>query len=399
MAAGIRKFNELTHDRPFLLAIGLYIFLMLTNRWLGWSEAIAFMKAFDVTAGYEVIALSAPDFPGEGVASHYAQRFIVPWLLGSLARFLGAELHAVFLAAVFALQIGTLLVVRRIFLKLGSPAMIQALGYCLLILSPYAFRYYLLVPGMVCDLVFVFGAAIFIEALLGASPAALMIGLLVALIGRQTAITLVPGAMGFILLGLVWSRCSKRVRFACALGIPLVLVAAAGCIQIVASTFSRKTELGFVLTGLWDSLFDAQATARILAEHHLRILLPLVPSVVLLAVLTWRRFATASSAWLALIGCSVVAQPYLTGPPTGANAGRLVSLGLVPFVAAIAAMKPDVRRVPAGVFIFAVLALAAGSVHHMVTWIGPSTVAGFLVAQLICHAAWAMAVVAITRKE
>src|ERR1035437_7823997 len=141
--------------RIVLIALPL-LFLLLTNRWMGWSEGIHYLQADD-TQGYLTIAEAAPSFPDQVVLYEHAQRFFIHSLTGTFSKLTGVSLpgsYYLFLALILGL---TLLILDKIFVRLKLPPFAYALCMSVFIINPYTFRYYLIVPAMLADNVFVLG--------------------------------------------------------------------------------------------------------------------------------------------------------------------------------------------------------------------------------------------------
>jgi len=123
----------------------------------------------------------------------------------------GVSTEHVFRAFGLLVVVAVVLVFRRTLLSLALSVEMRMVLLSLLILNAYMFRYYIAIPWMVSDLGSELGLAMVLLGLLRERRALTYAGLLVATLGKQTAIALIPGVIAWIWL--VWNA-PGRVKVA-----------------------------------------------------------------------------------------------------------------------------------------------------------------------------------------
>ena len=176
--------------RGWLLAasLGLLVFLGITNKWVSWHAAIYTYKSYD-DVNYRLMAQAAPGLlHGRIIPEWHAERFAVAWVVGVTAKLLGFSVVTSFRVWVILVISAICLVLAELLMRIGLSLQAAIVCMAVFILNAYALRPYLLAPGGVDDLAFVFGATIAVRGLVLRSPASLLGGLMLATVGRQTAL-------------------------------------------------------------------------------------------------------------------------------------------------------------------------------------------------------------------
>jgi hypothetical protein len=376
--------------RLAVTAILLAVFA-LTNRWPGWTDpGNAF--SYGDPAVYVRIARAAPGFVDDTIGSAYTQRFASHWLVGVFHRLTGLELHQAYLIALVACLGALVLAMHRILagLRLSLPA--YALSVALLILNPYALRPYAKQPGALQDLVFVLGVAMLLQGLLRRRLPAVLLGLALAVAGRQSALPVAAVAALWMLAAPPWRELPRKRRVE--MGALAVVVTAAIYVTTVrvAAPFTEPFWPSFPHDTILPLIGSLPSSASKLGTHVLRVAVPLlIPGALLVAASAAGRLTRLpAEAWGCLaIAASIVVQPLVISPDFPgfeANEPRLSALALVPLTVAVAIVIRELeerlgalRREAA---ILAVALLAAGSLRTVYTFVGPSSLAPFLAVQL-----------------
>lgn len=353
--------------RSPLSVLGLWAVLVLAvQRWPSWEEGIRVQFAAD-TRFYEVIARAAPSFPSTEVLRSYAERFPTHWLVGSVADATEAPLHGLYRAADVVCIGLVLLAVHGALgsLRLGLRERAVALGA--VAASAYPVHYLLAAPGMLSDGVFVLGLSLTLLGFTRSRLALVVAGLVVATIGRQTALPVALAASAWTFASPAWRHARWRAVLLCALvpgAVHLVLREAAGAFAMGRNaSFSDLTVLGF-LTG-----------PRPFAEHLGRVALGIVvPCALVLGA--WLRTRDRLPRGPLLLAAAVAVQPLLLGPVSnGGNEPRLAGLA-APALAVAAGTLLRGARLGRGETAALAAALAAGGLHHRYTHAGvPDNVA------------------------
>lgn len=355
--------------------LGWLGFVLATERWRPWSDAVRLQYATDVEE-YETIARAAPGFPSVRIQTPHADRWVPEWVVGEVHRLVSLGLHATYAVAtalVLAVTIGAMLATLRR-LRVGWAAGALVIGA--FVASAYPFRYLVEAPGMLTDALFVCGLALAVLAFESVSPVLLVVGLVVATLGRQTGIPLAVVAVVAVLVDRRW----RRRRVATAILAVVLPVLAYVIPHVTSHSFSDRSGRGLVgmtVGGDW--------APHAFATHVGRCAIVLGIPAALLAV-GWFRGRRAPLWGPLALGLCVVAQGLVLAPDWSHAEPRLVGLAL-PALAIAAAPGLDAARLGAGEAAVAALGIALASLHHLYAYPADRTSewAAFVVAgTLLC---------------
>ena len=333
--------------------LGWFGFVLATERWRPWSDAIRLRYATDV-GEYETIARAAPGFPSVRIQTPHADRWVPEWLVGETHKLLGVALHTAYAAAtglVVAVTIAALVATLHR-LHASRPTAVLVIGA--FVASAYPLRYLVEAPGMVTDALFVCGLAVAVLAFETVSPALLVAGLVVATFGRQTGVPLLIVVAAAVLLDRRW-RARRWWTAALVIVVPLL-----------AYVVPHETSRSFA-QGKGDSLtrmtIGGNWTAHSFATHVARCAIVLGVPAALLAV-GWLRGRRAPL-WAPLaFGLCVVAQALVLAPDWSHAEPRLVGLAL-PALLIAAVRGLDAARLGVGEAAVAAVGIALASLHHL----------------------------------
>ena len=179
---------SLKNQKFYLIYIlWLLIFLFTTNQHLNFKEIIS-INQID-SASYMSIAISAPEFSQENIPYHHAQRVFIPYITGLLSNTFDFEIFYVF-------KILTILIIFLIIychywitIKIKSDFYLSVLSISFLILNPYLLRYFIAVPTMINDVVFILSLYLFSIGLIFKKKITLL-GFFLGILSRQNGIFL-----------------------------------------------------------------------------------------------------------------------------------------------------------------------------------------------------------------
>jgi hypothetical protein len=382
-AAGLRRVAQ---DPRIWILLGLYLFVLGTNA--GFSQ-----DPIDDAIDYHRIAAAAPDLPAQPIGSAFTAWFATHYAVGLLHWATGMSLEAAY-AVAFALVLAALFATVHVLLRrlaVGDFALASAL----FVLNPYVLRPYELQTETLQDLVFVLGVGICLIGLVGRSSLAVLAGLVIAVLGRQTAIAVAPVGALWVLFDPRW-RSPVRGRRAWPIAIAALTLTLGIFIEI--RVWSARFSIPYEPTGLNDTVFNLvgglPGTTVELAAHFARLLvplaLPLAAFVSLVVVVGWRKVSFAG--WGALLlAAAIVVQPAITDPrfPGFAfNEQRLSALAVLPLVFAVATLLAQTRwHWPhRSVRLIPVAMVAVASLHHEFSSVGPNSLAAFLAIQALATA-------------
>jgi hypothetical protein len=261
--------------------------------------------------------------------------------------------------------------------------------------------------------VFVAGLAVLIWGLVANRLAAVVAAAVASVLGRQTALLVIPAAAPWMLLGEGWRQRPLPRRFwAIALAIAAVGVAY-GLIKLGISSFSSPFAPSIpgdtVLPGVGDSLSVSE-----LGAHVARVFAPLVVCgaciVGMLAGLAMggRKLSVPVEFWCSLlVAAAIILQPLVISPDFPGfehNEERLGALGVLPMCVALAYLlreaEPSLRSAPTWVLTVGALALVVTSLHDTFTVVGPASNAQFVALELAAAAVLAaMLAIAVRRSR
>ncbi|MET0452986.1 MAG: hypothetical protein ABW137_14250 [Mycobacterium sp.] len=369
-------------DRRCWILLGFVAFLFLTN------AGIAAAPTGDAV-DYRAIAIAAPGLPHEEIGSAYTGRFVVHYLVGELSSATGMPLGFAYGVALVAVLLTLSAVVYGLLRDRSTSEF--AIAAALFALSPYALRPYLLQTTLLQDLVFVIGLGVCLLGLRQRLVVPVLAGLVVAVLGRQSAIAVAPVAAVWILADPAWrSATSRRPRTVAAAAAVLLTAGVYVAIKAFTAPFTGDYEPSVLRNSVLNRIGDLPGAATELAAHAARtavpLIVPLAVIVTLVVCVGARRVGFRTWATL-VVAASIVAQPLMIDPawPGFAyNEQRLAALALLPLACAAGDLYAQWRRRPlAGNWLVLVLALlAVGSLHHEFSLVGPASLAVFLAVQV-----------------
>ena len=347
-----------------LVVLGLWSALGLAvQRWAGIADGIREQYAYDVRF-YEVIARAAPSLPDQRVLRPYAERFPAHWLVGTLADATGASLESVYRVVGFAFVAVAVVATHAAIRTLRLPPRAHAVALGLLAASAYPLHYLLAAPGMVADGLFLAGLATMLLGFVRGRLALVVGGLVLATLGRQTAVPVALVAAVWVAVAPAW-----RPRRVPAVAITLIAPGAVYVLlRMVGAEFASPhvgdvhdlTIVGFLVS---PSLF---------AEHVGRTVLGIAVPAALVLGLWWRTRSHLPRGSL-LVSAVIVAQPFVLGPSSaGDNEPRLAALA-VPALAVAAGALLAHTRLEARETAVLVGAIALAGLHPRYTWPPPYT--------------------------
>jgi hypothetical protein len=378
-----RLVRTLADPRAWLLAV-MFVAMLATNS--SFSQPPS-GDALD----YRPMAEAAPGLPTDRIGSAYTGRIAIHYIVGVVSHLTGLSLDATY-DLVSAILMATLLVVIfGLFRHLPVPAF--AICTALFVFNPYTLRPYIMETDLLQDVVFVVGLGLCLLGLQRRSRAAVLIGLIVAVLGRQTAIGVAPVVALWVLFAPTWRqapRTSNRgVAWPTALAAVTTTFAIFIGVKAISGRFSADFEPSILRDSVLTRLSELPGVTAELAAHFARtavpLLLPTVVVVTLILIAGWRGLPFACWGYL-LIALAIVAQPAMIDPGFPGfefNEQRLSALAILPLVCATAEVLKQTRcpsRLHAGLLV-AIFAVA--SLHHEFSSIGPQSLVQFLVLQLV----------------
>ena len=163
-----------------------FILILLTNNYFSFEDSI-YLGARD-GADYFLIANGLENIPPETLHYQKAWRFIIPLCVGTIGDIFNIDTYFVFrfLTILFCLSCITLFYLILEKFKFNDFHIFFLSSF--LIFNPYLFRYFLALPTMLNDLIFINAGLVFVFGILNKNKYFLYFGFCLSLISRQNSI-------------------------------------------------------------------------------------------------------------------------------------------------------------------------------------------------------------------
>ena len=179
------------------------IFIIFTNSYFNYEQSIMYGANDGLT--YMQIAEAAPKLSSEKLVYHKAQRFIIPYVIGLISFSTNLEIFTVFRVCSFIVIIINLFIFLRIFHKLKININQQVYLVSILIFNPYFVRYFLSLPTLINDLVFIFSGTLLLLSLLENKKKIFYLAIILGSVTRINAI--------FYILAIVIAKIFLKKKF------------------------------------------------------------------------------------------------------------------------------------------------------------------------------------------
>jgi hypothetical protein len=374
--------NKVPLASRIAIALITLSFLHVSTYSLSFTAAIDWVQATDACS-YLAIARAAPALPVDLLPYHFAQRWVPHYLVGLVAGLPGLGIERAYVLAAFLLCLAIFCLSLDLLLRAFRDRYIAVLIFLLLALSPFAFRLFVFVPELLADLVFVLGLAMALRGLTLGRLAWVVAGMAVETVGKQMSLLLLPGVLLF-----TWCRFGApggRMRaWRSCLAVLAGTIAVYVLLLKTSAHFALPNSItGTVLFALFPWLHSDQFSSIQLAEHLLRILMPLIPFIGIV-LLAQRRFVQTNGAGtqglmrqlfsleklaLLLMLLGPMAYAFLPGPKVQmGNQSRYIALAFLPTALLVARLLPDIRlQLDRRDCLMLAALLAAYSYHHRYT--------------------------------
>jgi len=173
-------------DNHNLLLVLIILFLFLTNSYFSLEDSLKYGAADGYF--YNIIAEKFPNFPNEKMSAHYAQRFIIPYLIGFISKVFFIETILTFRILTILLIFIIIYLFKNINEELGINKITIFISSSILVLNPYLFRFYLSNPTIIIDLFFIIGFLGLILSIINNNKLFFYFFFIIGLISRQTAL-------------------------------------------------------------------------------------------------------------------------------------------------------------------------------------------------------------------
>lgn len=178
-----------------------FIFITFTTIFYNFENSLIYGASDGTT--YMKIAQAAPYISSEELIYHKAQRFIIPYFIGIISYFTKIEAYTIFRIFAFIFIISNLILFLKIFKKFNIHIDQRFYLFSLFIFNPYIVRYFLSLPTLINDLIFIFSGTLLIFAFLENKKIFVYIAIFLATASRVNAIFFV---VSIIITKLVYKK-------------------------------------------------------------------------------------------------------------------------------------------------------------------------------------------------
>ena len=300
----------------YIYVVISFVFMTVTTDYLSLFDIIHVANQMDVIS-YSEIAKIAPSLPKENdiIIQHVAQRFLIPYVVGSLAHFLGINFFLVFKVFTFLFIFFYILLINLLIKKFNFNLKVSILFFSILFLNPYITRNHIFQPVQAHDMLFFCLGLIFAFTIINKNYFINLLTTIMTIYLRQTSIALLIGSSIFLLI-------NKKIKL-----FTTLLILCFVSFFIIVKTGQQISSNKFPLNLAYGLLFYDFSQFEKLIKFLLLGIMPFAP---LLIVLFGKinKDIKISSVLIILFVCSMmIGQPIIGGPDGSVNnVGRIANL-------------------------------------------------------------------------
>ena len=300
----------------YLYIIICLVFIVATTNYLSLFDIIHVANQMDVIS-YSEIAKDAPSLTKESdiIIQHVAQRFLIPYIVGTVANVLNVDFFLVFQLFTALFLLFYIFLINLLIRILNLNLKISILFFSILFLNPYIVRYHIFNPAQAHDMLFFCLGLIFSISIINKNYFINLLTTIIALYLRQTSIALLIGSSIFLLI-------NKKIK----LIIILILLASLSLFLTikVGSLISNKA---FPINLAYGVIFYDFNQFEKLLKFLLLGVMPFAPLLVIIFGKINKNIEISSALILLFVCSMMIGQPILGGPDGSTNnVGRIANL-------------------------------------------------------------------------
>ena len=309
----MNKFNA----KIYYLYIAIsFIFILVTTDYLSLYDIIYVANQTDVIS-YSEIAISAPLLPQESniIIQHVAQRFLIPYIVGSISDLLNIEFFLIFKLFTFIFIIFYIFLISLVIKKLNFNLKVSILFFSLLFLNPYIVRYHIFQPVQAHDMIFFCMGLVFFLSIICKNYFINFLSVIITIYLRQTSIALLIGSSIFLLI-------NKKIKLFIVLFILSFL-----SLFITIKTGHLISSHEFPINLAYGLIFYDFSQFEKLIKFLLLGIFPFTPLFLVLFGKINKTIEISSVLIISLVCAMIIGQPILGGPDGSLNnVGRISNL-------------------------------------------------------------------------
>ena len=293
-----------------------FVFIIATTNYLSLYDIIHVANQMDVIS-YSEIAMSAPSLPKESniIIQHVAQRFFVPFIVGSIAHFLNVDFFLIFKLITFVFIIFYIFLINLIIKKSNFNLKVSILFFSILFLNPYIIRYHIFQPVQAHDMLFFCLGLVFSLSIIYKNYFTNFLTAIVTVYLRQTSIALLIGSGIFLLI-------NKKIKL-----FIILLVLSFLSLFFVIKTGHQISSLKFPINLAYGLIFYDFSQFEKFIKFLLLGIMPFAPLFVVLFGKINKKIEISSALTILFVCIMIIGQPILGGPDGSVNnVGRIANL-------------------------------------------------------------------------
>ena len=187
----------------FIYYVILILFLSLTNQYFSYDQSLIF-GGYDGKS-YINISDNFPNITDHKTPVIHSERFFFYYIFGFISKSLNLDIYNVYRFFVFSTLVLINFFLILIFKSRKVHLSTTLIFLSLINLNPYISRFYIAVPTIINDLIFIFGLTLFVYSLENNKTKILISSLIILFFSRQTSIA--------IILSLILTKFIYREKF------------------------------------------------------------------------------------------------------------------------------------------------------------------------------------------
>ena len=308
--------NKSDTKNYFLFTAISFVFVVLTTDYISLSDIIYIANQTDVIS-YSEIAKYAPSFPSESeiIIQHVAQRFLIPYIVGSIAYFINVDFFFVFKIFTFMFIFFYMFLIYKIIKKFNFNLKVSILFFSILFFNPYIIRNHLFNPVQAHDMLFFCLGLLFAFSIIYKKFITNMITTVTTIYLRQSSIALLIGSSMFLI------RNKNKEKFL------LLLILYFASLFFILRAGHKISIHDFPIKLAYAIIFYDFSQIERLLKFLLLGLMPFLPLTIILFGNLNKNIKFYTAITLLFVCIMMIGQPILGGPDsTVNNIGRIANL-------------------------------------------------------------------------
>lgn len=176
---------EKNYNKKLFLTLLTVLIVLITNNYFDYDNSLIFGGSDG--RFYTLISRYSPNF-GINIEYIKGERFFIPYILGIISKLVSIDLYLLYQITSASLVLILILLYREILILSKIEGYSYYLSFFLVVFNPYLIRYYLAIPTIVVDLLFIISLEIIVIGFLKKQNKFFFLGLVIATLCRQNSI-------------------------------------------------------------------------------------------------------------------------------------------------------------------------------------------------------------------